>query len=356
MTDAATGERLHPEDEQAGPLGRGDTERAMSERICRTPVLLLIHKRPDLTRRVFDAIREARPGELFVVADGPRQDRPGEAAACAAARRITEEVDWDCRVHRNYADTNMGCRDRVSSGITRVFEQVESAIILEDDCVPHPDFFPFCTELLRYHRDNERVMMITGTNVAGKWKADSQSYHFALYGSVWGWATWRRAWLHYDVNMSAWADPGVRAAVRELVASPTAYRRRRLLFDKSMRGEIDTWDIQWNFAQLRRSAWAAVPSANLVSNIGFGAGAAHTGRPGAPLSRLPSFENPLPIRHPASPSLDREYDRLYLKATAPGAGKRRGLLGRLRAIPHRIVNGIARADDLVRFLLRARRR
>lgn len=109
----------------------------------KTPVAFLIFNRPDTTQRVFDAIRQARPPKLLVVADGPRGDRPEEAEKCAATRKIIETVDWDCEVLKNYSDINLGCKNRVSSGLNWVFEQVDSAIILEDDCLPDPSFFPF---------------------------------------------------------------------------------------------------------------------------------------------------------------------------------------------------------------------
>src|SRR3954464_11532865 len=111
------------------------------------PVVFIIFNRPDTTRRVFEMIRAARPRKLLVIADGPRANRPGEAEKCAATRAIIDGVDWGCEVQRNFSEANMGCRLRVSSGITWAFELVDKAIILEDDCVPSPSFFPFCAEL-----------------------------------------------------------------------------------------------------------------------------------------------------------------------------------------------------------------
>jgi hypothetical protein len=130
----------------------------------KTPVALIIFKRPDTTERVFETIRQAKPPKLLVVADGPRTDQPGEAEKCAATRAIIDRVDWDCEVLKNYSDSNLGCGLRPATGISWVFEQVEEAIVLEDDCVPHPTFFRFCEELLEYYRHDERIMSISGIN------------------------------------------------------------------------------------------------------------------------------------------------------------------------------------------------
>ena len=167
-----------------------------------TPIVFLIFNRPDTTKRVFEAIRQAKPKKLLVVADGPRDDRQGEAEKCAAVRSIIDTVDWDCKVLTNYADVNLGCGLRVSSGLDWVFEQVEEAIILEDDCLPHPSFFPFCEEMLDLYRHDERIMHIAGTNSLEEWKSDVQSYHFSYTGGIWGWATWQRAWKYYHFKMS----------------------------------------------------------------------------------------------------------------------------------------------------------
>ena len=130
----------------------------------RTPVAFLIFNRPDATRRVFESIRDAKPPLLLVVADGPRPDRPDDSRACAEARSLIDRVDWNCEVRTNYSDVNLGCGKRVSSGIDWVFQQVEEAIILEDDCVPDPTFFRFCEELLEKYRHDERISEIGGVN------------------------------------------------------------------------------------------------------------------------------------------------------------------------------------------------
>ncbi len=116
--------------------------------VLHTPVALVVYNRPERTARVFEAVRQARPSHLFVIADGPHPSRQGDTERCAAVRAIVEQVDWPCQVARDYADTNLGLKRRVEGGLSWLFGCVEEAIILEDDCLPHPCFFSFCQELL----------------------------------------------------------------------------------------------------------------------------------------------------------------------------------------------------------------
>ncbi|MBA4056200.1 MAG: nucleotide-diphospho-sugar transferase, partial [Marivirga sp.] len=160
-----------------------------------TPVLLLIFNRPDTTRRVFEAIRKARPKRLFVAADGPRQHKPEDADRCAKARKIATDVDWECEVKTFFRDTNVGCGRGPSGGISWFFEHVDEGIILEDDCLPSPLFFRFCAELLERYRDDKRVMEIGGNTFMDEANRDKEySYYFSSHNNIWGWATWKRAW------------------------------------------------------------------------------------------------------------------------------------------------------------------
>ena len=161
------------------------------------PVLLIIFNRPDTTARVFEAIRAARPTELYIAADAPRENRSEDKRLCEEAKKITEKIDWPCEVHRLYQEKNLGCKRGPIASITWFFENVEAGIILEDDCVPHPSFFAFCSELLEKYADDKRIMHVSGNNFQfGKMRGDA-SYFFSEYTLSWGWATWRRAWQRF---------------------------------------------------------------------------------------------------------------------------------------------------------------
>lgn len=281
-----------------------------------TPVAFLIFNRPELTKTIFAEIAKVKPKKLLVVADGPRQDKQGEAEKCAAARAVIEQVDWDCEVLKNYSDENLGCGIRVATGIDWVFEHVDEAIILEDDCLPHLTFFEFCSELLEKYRDDERVMMISGSNLMENWKSDIQSYHFSYYGGIWGWASWKRAWKYYDYHMKLWKHESAVNCVRNVLVDPDQYMHREEIFSKTFRREIDTWDSQWSLARLLQSGLSVVPSVNLVSNIGFGRDATHTFNLLDSKANLPLSSMSFPLRQSCGLAVDREYDyNFYLKVS-----------------------------------------
>ncbi|HWK45056.1 MAG TPA: hypothetical protein VNT30_10060 [Stellaceae bacterium] len=273
-------------------------------------VTLIIFNRPDTTRLVFDAIAKAKPKKLLVIADGPRPDRPGEAERCAAARAIIGTVDWDCEILTNFSDINLGCRRRVASGLDWVFSQVEDSIILEDDCLPHPDFFSFCDALLDRYREDGRVMAIGGANLTADRHWGGGSYYFSRYCHIWGWASWRRAWRHYDVEMAALPDFLERQ--HEHFPAPAEAQYWSDLFRATRDGLIDTWDYQWQFTILRQQGLTIVPNANLVSNIGFGPDATHTKDTGGRGAVVPVHALGA-LRHPSEIAYNRLADQHFFR-------------------------------------------
>lgn len=263
----------------------------------KTAVAFIVFNRPEVTRRVLAAIREARPPVLLVIADGPRAGREGEAEKCAEVRTLVEAgVDWPCKLETNYADKNLGCARRVSSGLDWVFSQVEEAIILEDDCLPDASFFPFCEELLERYREDERVAQIAGSSFLPKNTRVEESYFFSRYPHCWGWATWRRAWRHYDHEMRAWSEK--REASWKI--GPDRPRERRAWakwFDATKCGGTDSWAYRWTSVGWARGVWSANSRVNLVSNLGFGEEATHTKR--GLWGDLPLEPARFPLRPPA---------------------------------------------------------
>lgn len=266
-----------------------------------TPILFLVFNRPDTTARVFDAIRAARPRQLFIAADGPRADRAGEAERCRQAREIATAVDWPCETRTLFRQDNLGCKRAVSSAIDWFFDQVEEGIVLEDDCLPDPSFFAYCGDLLARYRNDPRVMAISGDNfISGHWRPQ-ESYYFSTFTHIWGWASWRRAWALYDVAMSDWPsqrDAGLMDRV--FPASRSARAHWTAVLNRMARGEIDTWDYQWAYATWKHGALSCLPAVNLISNIGFGANATHTHDAEAKLANLARESLSLPLNHPAA--------------------------------------------------------
>ncbi|MDR7920716.1 glycosyltransferase family 2 protein [Thermosynechococcus sp. HY213] len=271
-------------------------------------VLFLIFNRPHTTQRVFEAIRQVRPPRLYVAADGPRADREGEAEKVAEVRRIATQVDWPCEVKTLFREKNLGCKVAVSSAITWFFEHEEKGIILEDDCLPHPDFFRFCDELLEYYKQDERVWVITGNNFQdGQWRGKA-SYYFSKYSHCWGWATWKRAWSKYDVNISFWPAWSKSSAWQNLHFNSVEEEYWRKIFNRVYSSEINTWDYQWTACVWYHGGLTATPNVNLVSNIGFGSDATHTKTAGHIHANLPVF--PIgEIQHPSEVAVDVEADK-----------------------------------------------
>jgi hypothetical protein len=272
-----------------------------------TPVALIIFNRPTQTAQVLEAISRARPKVLLVIGDGPRQQIAGEADKVSECRELLERIDWPCQVLTNFSEINLGCRDRVSSGLSWVFSIVEEAIILEDDCLPSEDFFRFTRELLVRFRDDERIGSISGSISPGKATDDSFSYFFSAFPNIWGWATWARVWKHYSDSIPDW--PQVRESKLLNVALQTI--RGRAFWNAALNsvhsGKVDTWDYQFSLVHWSKKLLSVVPNRNLVTNIGFGPEATHT------VDRNNAYANlilePLEseLKHPAL--VNRDYQR-----------------------------------------------
>jgi hypothetical protein len=280
----------------------------MSNYQIQTPVAFIIFKRPQETQKVFAEIRKVKPPKLLVVADGPRADRPGEDQECAQARAIIDRVDWDCEVLKNYADVNLGCRRRVSSGINWVFDTVEEAIIIEDDCLPHPTFFRFAEELLDRYRDDRRIMSISGQNVQFGRKRTDYSYYFSRYNHCWSWASWRRAWQHYDLDMKLWPEIRDGNFLADVLGDSHAVKVWTKTFQLCYEGKIDTWDFQWAFASFIQNGMNILANVNLASNIGHGTGATHTGDASSPYNNMPAEALTFPMKHPPFAIRDTQAD------------------------------------------------
>jgi hypothetical protein len=300
-----------------------------------TPVALFAFNRPHITRRVFEVIAKIRPTRLLLIADGPRPNKTGEAEACRQVREVVSRVDWPCDVSRNFAESNLGCQERVISGLNWVFSCVEEAIILEDDCLPDLSFFPFCQKLLEQYRGDSRIAFISGANLVEKHLKTDSSYFFSQFGGIWGWATWRSEWKRYDRDLKDWPALKRGRLLNEILEDRRMVAYWTRIFDDMHQGKgLNTWDIQWQYTCLKNNSLTAVSSVNLIENIGFGADATHTTGEDARLM-LPAKSIEFPLRHPLSFIPLRSMDRLLQDLrTAP-------ISRRIAAKARRISNRIA---------------
>jgi hypothetical protein len=281
---------------------------SMADWQFQTPVALFIFNRPETTEKVFEAIRKAKPPIFLVIAEGPCELKVGEAEKCAATRAIIDRVDWDCKVLKNYAEVDIGCRLRISSGLNWVFDTVEEAIILEDDCVPHPTFFRFCQELLNYYRNNQRIGSISGQNVQFGRNRTEHSYYFSRYFHCWGWASWRRAWQHFDLDMRLWPEVRDRNLLKDILEDPKPVKDWTRTFQMAYEKKLDSWGFPWMLNCWIQNYLTIVSNVNLISNIGHGVGATHTTDESSEYSNMPVEAVPFPLKHPSFIVRNRQAD------------------------------------------------
>lgn len=243
----------------------------------RVPVVLIFFRRR-CVMEVLQRIRAYAPEQLFLIADGGRT--PEEHAQCQSVRELVDAaIDWSCRVERLYSDRNLGCRGNIPRGITWAFSQVDRAIILEDDTVPTPDFFAFCAEMLARYADNHRVMTVSGANHFPSHAAfKTYSYLFSGYAITNGYATWARAWLHYDADLRLWPVAKESGLLKSSFLAPREQMYWQKMFDEvwSRTCKCDPYDYQWTFTSFMHGGLSIVPRENLVTNIGGGPEATHT--------------------------------------------------------------------------------
>lgn len=272
----------------------------------RVPILLLVFNRPDYMERQIAQLRLLGAKRIYISGDGPRNLNKSDEVNCHAVHELVKQIDWDCKVTLHFSTENQGCKLGVNNGISWFFDKVAEGIILEDDCFPDQSFFRYAEELLVKYRHNSHVGMIAGTNPA-KNTRDSNSYFFSGLPFCWGWATWRRAWKKYDVNMRMWNKDGEKILKRVMVTKISrAYWRK--LFDRTSHGLIDTWDYQWIFTCWRHQMLCIIPAANLVTNIGFDARATHTTFVFSPMAQQKAYSIIFPLIHPGTIQPDTSYD------------------------------------------------
>ncbi len=277
------------------------------------PVLFLIYNRPELTERTFEKIKEVRPTKLYIGADGPNPKKPHDIIKCNLTREIVSKIDWKCEIKTLFRKANLGCKYAVSSAINWFFEYEEAGIIVEDDILTSRDFFQFCKEMLIKYADDKRIMHITGNNLQFGWTRDSSSYYYSYYGSICGWATWKRAWKLYDLEMKNYPKFLADGYLNSLFSNEDEIQFRKSTFDEVYFKKLDTWDFQWTFSRLSNNGLSIIPNKNLIKNIGFLNNATHTKNINDIRSKLEIENMSFPLKHPKFISRDKVSDNRYFK-------------------------------------------
>ncbi|OPY83121.1 MAG: hypothetical protein A4E71_02958 [Smithella sp. PtaU1.Bin162] len=277
------------------------------------PVLLIIFNRPEKTRRVIEALQKVKPTRLFVAADGPRPGRPEDIDKCRLARKVLLSIDWSCDLQTRFLEENVGCDPSVSSAINWFFENISQGVILEDDCIPTPAFFHFCSDLLERYKDDRRIMQISGFSPYPE-RSYPFDYHFSRSFRCWGWGTWRRAWSLYADSLKRYEDNQfIYHIVKSYYPYYPKYIERLKLYKEFMKGRRDNWDFKWNIACYAQNALCIVPEKNLVTNIGFDEEGTHTKRGNHLFARIPTDSLVFPLRHPSYVFADERPERFLEK-------------------------------------------
>jgi hypothetical protein len=264
-----------------------------------TAVLMIIFNRPDNVRKVLECVRAVRPKRLYVAADGPRTSRPDDQPKAEQSRAVIEEVDWPCEVKTWFREENLGCGRGPSTAVSWMLEHEPYGIILEDDCLPVPSFFHYAEAVLQRYEYDDRVSHVNGNNYkATNFTPSQYSYHFVAYPQAWGWATWRRAWQRFDIDLDIWPGVDHYEFFQRMGWTRKEYQMQRVKWNKVKVNNRDIWDFQWQFYNFLEGNLVAAPKENLVTNIGFDKDATHTGGYDPTRMDLSVQEMALPVKHP----------------------------------------------------------
>lgn len=277
------------------------------------PIALIVFNRPELVKALVESLRILAPEVVYVISDGPRMNSEGkclgdEANVLKVRKVIDDEVDWSCAVHKIYRPSNLGCGFSPAQGISEVLAKEEKLIVLEEDCIADPTFFPFCEELLQRYANDERVMTISGSRFYPARKEMRASYHFSKFQHIWGWATWRRAWEKMDYSMQRYKDFVTTDCLGKYLGSRISGSYWRRNYQTILDGRTDVWDYQWQLACWANKGLCIQPKVNLINNVGVLSGGTHSSGSTHHQSLKPNSIE-FPLRHPDAVFADEKYDR-----------------------------------------------
>jgi hypothetical protein len=310
-----------------------------------TPILIIFWRRPEAVLKLIARLRSLRPKHLFLACDGPRDGNEEERIQVEEAReQVEKSINWDCYIEKRYSANNQGCKYGPANAIDWFFSNVEEGIILEDDCLPHLSFFSLCRELLERYRHDTRVFQISGTNLIGDYPACRSSYFFSGYSVTWGWASWRRSWRLYDVEMKGWREIHASGILTNAFDSEEELGYWTRIWACLVEFNFPvTWDYQWNYTCFSNGALSIVPRYNLVSNIGFGAAATNCMEEGNRLANLPT-QALTSITHPSLVLRERAYDQAVFRIMleSEGSGPPDSIAARLWLKFYFTIKGVSR--------------
>ncbi len=300
----------------------------MKKALLNVPVLMVFFIRPDNFRQVFDAVKQARPAQLFLFQDGARENHPTDETNRMACRKVLDDIDWECDVKTFYPDFNYGVDASVYAAIRWAFESVDRLIILEDDIVASQSFFQFCETLLEEYKDDQDIAMIGGMNHLGTYKDKESSYIFAQSCAIWGWATWKRFFDSWDRTLGFLDNQEKLKKIKKQL-TPSDFRaqmnkakrvRKQALSDENKA----SFEASATSARLLNGQCAIVPTKNLTTNIGIGADTFHAADSLKKLSGvtrrlffMERFELDFPLKAPKEKKQDHAFNKKINQILSP---------------------------------------
>ena len=270
------------------------------------PILLTIFNREDTATEAIKSIRDYKPDRLYIAADGPRRGKEEESQRCEQTRKaVLDAIDWHCDVKTLFREDNLGCAKAMYSAISWFFEQEECGIICEDDIVLSQDFYRMCEELLPKYKDDDRIMQIT-SQYYGPHNETADTYSFERTPFIWGWATWRRAWVKYmDMEMTAWPKFRIRKMLSTYGWFQTLMVWHYWHKAYSNLSFCTSWATRWHFAAVVNELLCLAPHTNLGLNVGCNSGTHYSDDAPDPHKHLKIGKLIFPLQHPDIIQLDK---------------------------------------------------
>ena len=243
------------------------------------PILLFVYQRPDHTRRTLEALKNndlANLSTLYIYSDGPK-DGAGEAnhQKIQEVRKIIREKKWCKEVYIIESTTNKGLANSIISGVSEKVNEFGKVIVLEDDLLTSKGFLKFMNNALDRYLLDEKVMQISGFQFPLDLQ-DSGSSLFLSFASSWGWATWKRAWNHFDPLAFGYERLKTDVSLSRKFNIENSFPYTSMLFDQMEKKNINSWAIRWWWSLFTKDGLCLFPDKSLIKNIGYGADASHT--------------------------------------------------------------------------------
>ena len=272
------------------------------------PILILTYNRPELLKRVFKKVAKIKPTKIYVVSDGPKDSE--DLLKVEESREFLASKDKEFEIICLYREKNLGCRKSVSNGITWFFDQEEMGIILEDDCLPSESFFEYCKELLHKYKSDNRIYSISGFNQQNEWKTENADYFFSSLGNCWGWASWRRCWKDYDVDIKDFSKFVQSNGFQNSLGLHLGNIKQTMIHNGVIDNTSDSWALQWGYLRHKNHGLTCIPSRSLIQNIGFGKDATHTKHQHDAFENVIANDITFPLKENFFIVPDMEYDNL----------------------------------------------